>query len=151
MWFDEVRCTGSESFLSDCPSSASAQPDCDHKEDASVICSGYVTGSWDSPIDLYQAIYEEIENIPPVKDPALTRGSVSASIDSLNHIEYYTSHILDFKSLGSQNPDENSSSNQALRDYDDAETTDNDVKGDQLLLDRVHDDLFTRESAGGDM
>ncbi|XP_078415455.1 uncharacterized protein LOC144691325 isoform X2 [Cetorhinus maximus] len=112
---------------------------------------GYVTGSWDSPIDLYQAIYEEIENIPPVKDPALTRGSVSASIDSLNHIEYYTSHILDFKSLGSQNPDENSSSNQALRDYDDAETTDNDVKGDQLLLDRVHDDLFTRESAGGDM
>ncbi|XP_041036993.1 scavenger receptor cysteine-rich type 1 protein M130-like isoform X4 [Carcharodon carcharias] len=204
MWFDEVRCTGSESFLSDCPSLASAQSDCDHKEDASVICSGpelssaafpstpaehednitsiplvigitisillicefialivvmrrqssrkgFATGIWGSPIDLYQAIYEEIENIPPVKDPALTRGSVSASIVSLNDIEYYTSHTLDFKSLGSPNPDENSSSIQALRDYDDAETTDNDPKGDDLLLDRVHDDFVTRESAGGDM
>ncbi|XP_078416711.1 scavenger receptor cysteine-rich domain-containing protein DMBT1-like [Cetorhinus maximus] len=49
MWFDEVRCTGSESFLSDCPSSASAQPDCDHKEDASVICSGPELSSAASP------------------------------------------------------------------------------------------------------
>ncbi|XP_038644270.1 deleted in malignant brain tumors 1 protein-like [Scyliorhinus canicula] len=39
VWLDEVRCTGSESILSDCPSSAANQPDCHHKEDASVICS----------------------------------------------------------------------------------------------------------------
>ncbi|XP_043537050.1 deleted in malignant brain tumors 1 protein-like [Chiloscyllium plagiosum] len=39
IWLDEVKCTGSESFLSDCPSLLSAQPDCDHKEDARVICS----------------------------------------------------------------------------------------------------------------
>ena len=39
IWLDEVKCTGSESFLFDCPSSL-AQSDCDHKEDASVICSG---------------------------------------------------------------------------------------------------------------
>ncbi|XP_041072384.1 deleted in malignant brain tumors 1 protein-like [Carcharodon carcharias] len=115
IWFDEVRCTGSESFLSDCPSSGSAQSDCDHKEDASVICSGHedditsiplvigitlgillicefialivlmqrqssrkgsVTGGWGSPTAMSQAIYEEIQDIPPVKDPALTRGSV---------------------------------------------------------------------------
>lgn len=37
--------------------------------------SGFATGIWGSPTDLYQAIYEEIENIPPVKDPALTHGS----------------------------------------------------------------------------
>ncbi|XP_067881179.1 scavenger receptor cysteine-rich type 1 protein M130-like [Heterodontus francisci] len=39
IWLDEVKCTGSESSLADCPSSSPAQSDCDHKEDASVICS----------------------------------------------------------------------------------------------------------------
>ncbi|XP_078390255.1 scavenger receptor cysteine-rich type 1 protein M130-like [Cetorhinus maximus] len=163
IWFDEVRCTGSESFLSDCPSSASVHPDCDHKEDANVICSGYVTGGMRSPIDLNQAIYEEIEDIPPVKNPAPTRDSVSASIDSLNDIEYYTSHILDDKGPGSENVDESSSSSlginltenrlflPALRDYDDADTVGNDSKGEHLLLDHIHDDFFARESAGGDM
>ncbi|XP_038641157.1 scavenger receptor cysteine-rich type 1 protein M130-like isoform X2 [Scyliorhinus canicula] len=36
---DEVRCTGSELFLSDCPSASAAATDCDHKEDAGVICA----------------------------------------------------------------------------------------------------------------
>ncbi|XP_078059601.1 scavenger receptor cysteine-rich domain-containing protein DMBT1-like isoform X1 [Mustelus asterias] len=40
VWLDDVRCAGSESILFDCPSSSLAQGDCDHKEDASVICSG---------------------------------------------------------------------------------------------------------------
>ncbi|XP_048475010.1 deleted in malignant brain tumors 1 protein-like [Rhincodon typus] len=40
IWLDEVKCIGIESVLSACPSSLSAQIDCTHKEDASVICSG---------------------------------------------------------------------------------------------------------------
>ncbi|XP_078415462.1 scavenger receptor cysteine-rich type 1 protein M130-like [Cetorhinus maximus] len=114
VWLEGLECSGEESYLWQCPSAYWGSHDCSHKEDVKIMCSGYVTGSWGTPIDLYQAIYEEIEDIPPVKDPALTRGS-------------------------------------ALRDYDDAKTTDNDCKGDHLLLDRVHDDFFTRESAGGDM
>ncbi|XP_067857569.1 scavenger receptor cysteine-rich type 1 protein M130-like, partial [Heptranchias perlo] len=134
IWLDEVKCTGSESFLSDCRSSPPGQHDCDHKEDASVICSGQggkgtsiplvvcitlrvllicelialmvvtqrkstrrgaVTRGRGSPAGLYQAIYEEIENIPSGEDSTQLRGSVSSSIDSLNNIEYYTSGSLD--------------------------------------------------------
>ncbi|XP_072341966.1 scavenger receptor cysteine-rich domain-containing protein DMBT1-like [Scyliorhinus torazame] len=40
IWLDEVKCTGSEFYLSDCPSSSLAQSDCNHKDDARVICSG---------------------------------------------------------------------------------------------------------------
>ncbi|XP_072351098.1 scavenger receptor cysteine-rich domain-containing protein DMBT1-like, partial [Scyliorhinus torazame] len=40
IWLDEVKCTGSELYLSDCPSSSFVQSDCDHKEDARVMCSG---------------------------------------------------------------------------------------------------------------
>ncbi|XP_078095342.1 scavenger receptor cysteine-rich type 1 protein M130-like [Mustelus asterias] len=39
VWLDEVKCTGSESILSDCTSASSTQPDCNHKEAANVICS----------------------------------------------------------------------------------------------------------------
>ncbi|XP_067882865.1 antigen WC1.1-like [Heterodontus francisci] len=157
----EVKCTGSESSLADCPSSSLAQSDCDHKEDASVICSGldvppvavsstsaeqgytttfilvavcfgvplicvlislmmviqkksirrgFVTSSNGSLAGLYQAIYEEIGNIPPGKDSYQIRGAVADSIESLNQIEYYTSHSLGDTDPGSENPEGNSSS-----------------------------------------
>ncbi|XP_078391066.1 scavenger receptor cysteine-rich type 1 protein M130-like [Cetorhinus maximus] len=153
IWMNGVECTGEESFLSDCPSSATGQPDCNHKEDASVICSGHdvkttstsivicitlgvllivelmalmsliqrkakrkgaVTGGMESSSGFYQALYEEIDDIPPRIDSALTHGS-------------------------------------ALGDYEDAQSVGTDSPGGHLLLDSGQDDLFKIERADVDL
>jgi hypothetical protein len=44
IWMDEVSCTGSESFLSDCPFNGWNNHDCSHYEDVSVRCSGSSSG-----------------------------------------------------------------------------------------------------------
>ena len=43
---DNVRCTGSESQLIDCPANALGDHNCGHNEDAGVRCLGTVHMSW---------------------------------------------------------------------------------------------------------
>ncbi|XP_066487129.1 deleted in malignant brain tumors 1 protein-like isoform X2 [Tiliqua scincoides] len=40
IWLDDVHCNGTESVLSQCPANYWGVHNCDHGEDASVICSG---------------------------------------------------------------------------------------------------------------
>ena len=40
IWLDEVQCLGSESSIDMCPRNEWGVHDCDHDEDASVVCTG---------------------------------------------------------------------------------------------------------------
>ncbi|XP_067882362.1 scavenger receptor cysteine-rich type 1 protein M130-like isoform X3 [Heterodontus francisci] len=168
IWLDEVKCTGSESSLADCPPSSRAQTDCDHKEDASVICSGPDV----PPIAVSSTSAEQgyattfilvavcfgvlligvlISLMVVILKKSIRR--VADSIESLNQIEYYTSHSLGDTDPGSENPEGNSSSIQGVGsgDYDDVTTGAIDTQDGHMLLDSGPDDLFTLTSAGRDL
>lgn len=40
IWLDNVNCTGTEAALSECQARPWGSNSCDHREDASVVCSG---------------------------------------------------------------------------------------------------------------
>ena len=40
IWLDDLRCTGRENYLSDCPNPGWAVQNCLHYEDAGVVCEG---------------------------------------------------------------------------------------------------------------
>ncbi|XP_056283773.1 deleted in malignant brain tumors 1 protein-like [Pseudoliparis swirei] len=58
VWLDDVDCTGHEKSLSDCPHRGFGEHDCDHNEDASVICSESIrlingTGRCSGRVEIY--------------------------------------------------------------------------------------------------
>ena len=40
VWMDDIDCTGSEKALAECPHRGFGENDCDHNEDAGLVCSG---------------------------------------------------------------------------------------------------------------
>ncbi|XP_072411949.1 scavenger receptor cysteine-rich domain-containing protein DMBT1-like [Chiloscyllium punctatum] len=128
IWQNDVKCKGSESFLSDCLSAAPGQSTCNHKEIASVFCS-------------------ESELLATFPSPPAA--AISTSIDSLNHIEYDISHNLSDRNLESEYPAMNSNSCPGpLLDYDHVETEDVESQDDHLQLDSDSDEPLTLTTTG---
>uniref|UniRef100_A0A673U0V3 CD5 molecule like n=1 Tax=Suricata suricatta TaxID=37032 RepID=A0A673U0V3_SURSU len=46
IWLDEVKCSGSEQSLEQCPHRLWGYHDCDHQEDVTVVCKGQSWGGW---------------------------------------------------------------------------------------------------------
>uniref|UniRef100_A0A3B5B0V3 SRCR domain-containing protein n=1 Tax=Stegastes partitus TaxID=144197 RepID=A0A3B5B0V3_9TELE len=42
VWLDDIECTGHEKSIADCPHRGFGEHDCDHSEDAGVVCSEWV-------------------------------------------------------------------------------------------------------------
>ncbi|XP_072410638.1 scavenger receptor cysteine-rich domain-containing protein DMBT1-like [Chiloscyllium punctatum] len=103
-------------------------------------------GGRGSSLGLYQGIYEEIENVPRGKRTGHKNGPVIyASIDSLNRIEYYTSHNVTDINPGSENleVESNSIPGRIRGEYDDVETEDAESHDGKLQLDSDREEPLT--------
>ncbi|XP_078063330.1 scavenger receptor cysteine-rich domain-containing protein DMBT1-like, partial [Mustelus asterias] len=155
IWLEEVKCTGMEYFLSDCPTSSSAQSDCNHKEDASVICSAQGIEKTPIPvvicITLGVLLICELSALMAVIQRTLKRkdavtGASGPPAGSYQGIYEEIESIPSGKIF-----DETCGSDPVLGDYDDAETETYGTRVGNLLMNRDPDHRFTERTADGDL
>ncbi|GCC33475.1 hypothetical protein chiPu_0011944 [Chiloscyllium punctatum] len=87
IWLDNVKCGANDSLLWECLAGRWSENDCNHKEDAGVICSANRNRQYHTT-GFHVPVYEEIE----VQE--LGTGTGLQSISSLNKLEYYTDSEL---------------------------------------------------------
>ncbi|XP_072342212.1 scavenger receptor cysteine-rich type 1 protein M130-like [Scyliorhinus torazame] len=92
IWLDEIECLSHETTLWQCQGDPWGQHNCEHREDAGIVCSDPLfspTSSTSTPED-------------------------SATINTLNQIEYYSSHSLGDTDPGSVHPEDECSNIQGM-------------------------------------
>ncbi|OXB53078.1 hypothetical protein ASZ78_013928 [Callipepla squamata] len=78
IWLDEVKCGGTEAALWHCPAEPWGRHDCDHQEDAAVICAGQVPASTIPRPPLGQVLATIIPTRPQRQNPATTVTTTTA-------------------------------------------------------------------------
>uniref|UniRef100_A0A673B6Z1 Soluble scavenger receptor cysteine-rich domain-containing protein SSC5D n=1 Tax=Sphaeramia orbicularis TaxID=375764 RepID=A0A673B6Z1_9TELE len=81
VWMDDVDCVGNEASLSECRHRGFGEHDCDHNEDAGVICSGNMSCSFPS---FFRLSYILIRLTSVLKVSVLSRGVQQCSPVRLN-------------------------------------------------------------------
>ncbi|OXB69519.1 UNVERIFIED_CONTAM: hypothetical protein H355_008125, partial [Colinus virginianus] len=78
IWLDEVKCSGTEAALWHCPAEPWGRHDCDHQEDAAVICAGRDLASTIPRRPLGQVLATIIPTRPQRRNPATTVTTTTA-------------------------------------------------------------------------
>ncbi|XP_072342215.1 scavenger receptor cysteine-rich type 1 protein M130-like [Scyliorhinus torazame] len=142
IWLDEIECLSHETTLWQCQGDPWGEHNCEHREDAGIVCSGQIlrlaggdtkcsgrvailcNNTWgtvcDESWDMNDArvVCRQMDFSPPLlATGGAAFGQDSATINTLNQIEYYSSHSLGDTDPGSAYPEDECSNMQGMSKF----------------------------------